>query len=218
MAAFAVRRLDSELQRRPLRAAWLQPANGEQTTAAAVALAEVRTQLTHCHCPSPWLVVHVGVRVCSVTCRQSANVFRVLRGIPAIYPARALRLARVPYSNGSHRHLLGRVPTLFRPDLPYLQHSHRLRANAAAPRELVVVPLLDDAALRDSDIAQHLDGIACLVLRALSEALTFLEDEEPTAEVEEAAAAKDEDAGLGYMYTCRVQHMHWQVSSLRAGC
>eukprot|EP00198_Chlamydomonas_reinhardtii_P002546 XP_001691882.1 predicted protein [Chlamydomonas reinhardtii] len=129
MAAFAVRRLDSELQRRPLRAAWLQPANGEQTTAAAVALAE---------------------------------------------------------------------------------HSHRLRANAAAPRELVVVPLLDDAALRDSDIAQHLDGIACLVLRALSEALTFLEDEEPTAEVEEAAAAKDEDAGLGYMYTCRVQHMHWQ--------
>ena len=54
------------------------------------------------------------------------------------------------------------------------QHSHRLRSDAAAPRELVVVPLLDESALEEpvnEGARRRLNGIAGLVLRDLTAAV-----------------------------------------------
>ena len=54
--------------------------------------------------------------------------------------------------------------------LTSVQLSRELRSDAAAPRELVVVPLLEPGALVcDTDALRRLRGIVCLVLRDLTQ-------------------------------------------------
>ncbi len=77
------------------------------------------------------------------------------------------------------------------------QLAHRLRSGAAAaPRELVVVPLLDEAALGGcGEAAARLQGVARLVLRELTEPIA--EEAASDAVAVAAAGAAGEAAPAG---------------------